>query len=58
MEHKKPGRPKFDKTTVVRVRIPTEDYEAMTGKKAEFIRAAVKEKLNKDKIGCYANHKE
>ncbi len=51
MEHKKPGRPKFDKTTVVRVRIPTDDYEAMTGKKAEFIRAAVKAKLKSESAG-------
>ena len=49
MGKRKPGRPpKFEKTTVMSVRIPTTDYEAMPDDKAGFVREAIVEKLKNE----------
>lgn len=45
---RKPGRPpKFEKTTVMSVRIPTTDYDRMGDDKAGFVRKAIKNELSK-----------
>lgn len=49
MGKRKPGRPpKFIKTTVMSVRIPTEHYDKMGDKKSQFVQDAIKEKLNNE----------
>lgn len=42
-------KPVFEKSTVVRIRIETDVYDKIPGKKAEFIRKAVAEKMERMK---------
>lgn len=49
MEKRKPGRPpKFKKTTIMSVRIDTDDYDKMPVKKSQFLQDAVDEKLKRE----------